>query len=287
MIKKYKPYILLLPVTIVLLSIFVYGLFTGFMQSLGYFPEVGLKEVTFKYYIEVLKSNSFAKSLNFSIFIAVVSSVLATVLGVLLAYSLMTSKGNKRIKEALYKLPIIVPHSVVALLAYNLLSQYGILPRILYFTGLLKDQSLFPSMIGDRNGIGIIVSYLWKEIPFVAMVTYSVFANMNDKLEEVALNLGASKKQVFWHVLLPLSMPTIFSSFIIIFAYAFGAFEAPYLLGPTAPKTLPVKAYVEYINPNLTNRPYSMVYNMIVSFIAVILVGFYYKIFSKINKNNR
>ncbi|MEW9095861.1 MAG: ABC transporter permease subunit [Clostridiaceae bacterium] len=287
MIKKYKPYILLLPVTIVLLGIFAFGLVTGLLQSLGYFPEVGLKEITLRYYIEVLKSNNFMSSLKFSIFIAVFSSILATVLGVLLAYCLMTNEKNKRIKEALYKLPIIVPHSVVALLAYNLLSQYGILPRILHFSGLLKDQSLFPSMIGDRNGVGIIVSYLWKEIPFVAMVTYSVFANMNGKLEEVALNLGAKKSQVFWYILLPLSMPTIFSSFLIIFAYSFGAFEVPYLLGPTAPKTLPVMAYVEYINPNLTNRPYSMVYNMIISFVAIVLVFFYGKIFNKINKYNR
>lgn len=283
--KNIKPYILLTPVIIVILGIFVSGLIMGLTQSFGYFPAVGLKEFTLKYYKEVLSDSGFIASFRLSIYISLVSSILAVIIGVLLAYSILQTK-NKKLEQVIYKLPIIVPHTVAALLVYNVISQSGVLPRILFHLGIIGSQSDFPSLIFDRNGLGIILAYLWKEIPFVAMVVYTVLSNINNKLVEAALNLGANRRQVFWRILLPLTMPTIVSTFIIIFAFSFGAFEVPYLLGPTSPKTLPVKAYIEYTNPDLTNRPYTMVINMVLAFYSLILVWLYNKTFKLISKYN-
>ncbi len=80
--------------------------------------------------------------------------------------------------------------------------------------------------------------------------------------------------KLFFNVIFPILMPSILSSFIIIFAFSFGAFEVPYLLGPTTPKSLPVKAYIEYSNPDLTNRPYAMVINTILIVISTFFNSF-------------
>lgn len=277
---------MLTPVMLILLGIFAMGLILGFFQSLGYFPVIGLKDITLKYYKEVLLDSSFIDSFKFSLYISLVSSVLAVVFGVLLAYSIFQSKHRKGIQEIIYKLPIIVPHSIAALLVYNMLSQSGVLARILFHLGLISEQTEFSSLIFDQNGIGIIVTYLWKEIPFIAMIVYTVLSNINEKLSEAALNLGANRRQVFFRIILPLIMPSVLSSFIIIFAFSFGAFEVPYLLGPTTPKTLPVKAYIEYTNPDLTHRPYTMVINMILTFYSFLLVWLYSKTFKLISKFN-
>ncbi len=258
----------------------------GLVQSFGYFSVIGLKDFTLRYYFEVLTDKDFLQSLRFSFYISLISSVIAVVVGVILAYSILRSRYKKRIEKFIYKLPIIVPHTIAALLVYNLFSQSGIVPRILYNIGIIDSQSQFPSLVFDRFGIGIVIAYLWKEIPFIAMVVYTVLSNINNRLVEVALNLGANNRQVFWHILLPLIMPSIFSSFIIIFAFSFGAFEVPYLLGPTTPKTLPVKAYIEYTNPDLTNRPYTMVINMIITFISVLFVWIYNRTFKLMSKYN-
>ena len=262
------------------------GLILGFFQSLGYFPIIGLKDITLKYYKEVLLDRSFIDSFKFSLYISLVSSLLAVIFGVLLAYSILESKHRKRTLEIIYKLPIIVPHSIAALLVYNMLAQSGVLARILYYLGFISEQAQFSSLIFDENGIGIIFTYLWKEIPFIAMVVYTVLSNINEKLSEAALNLGANRRQVFFRIIFPLIMPSILSSFIIIFAFSFGAFEVPYLLGPTTPKTLPVKAYIEYTNPDLTHRPYTMVINMILAFYSFLLVWLYSKTFKLISKFN-
>jgi len=282
-----KPYLMLVPVMIPILGIFVSGLIMGLMQSFGHFSAIGLTEFTPKYYKDVLTDKDFLLSLRFSLYISLLSSIIAVIVGVLLAYSILRSKYKKGIEDVIYKLPIIVPHSVAALLVYNVLAQSGILPRLLYNLGIISNQTSFPSLIFDRKGIGIITAYLWKEIPFIAMLVYTVLSNINDKLSEAALNLGANRRQVFWHILLPLIMPTILSSFIIIFAFSFGAFEIPYLLGPTSPKTLPVKAYIEYTNPDLTHRPYTMAINMILTLCSLVLVWLYTKTFKLISKYNK
>lgn len=281
---KIKPYILLLPVMMVILGIFASGLIMGFIQSLGHFEAVGLHEYTLRYYKEVLNSKDFLSSLGFSLYTSLVSSIIAIVLGVLLSYSILKTKSNNGLVESIYKLPIIVPHIVAVLLVYNILAQSGIFPRILYSIGLIKEPTQFPSLLHERNGMGIIIAYIWKEIPFVAMVTYTILSNLSYNLSEVALNLGATKRQVFFHVILPIIMPTVFSAFIIIFAFSFGAYEVPLLLGPTYPKALPVKAFIEYNNPDLTNRPYAMVINMILTFVSLFLVWIYYKTFELISK---
>ncbi|KPU27055.1 spermidine/putrescine ABC transporter permease [Caloranaerobacter sp. TR13] len=281
-----KPYILLLPALTILIGIFISGLILGLVQSFGYFPVIGLKNFTLRYYLEVLTDKDFLQSLKFSFYISLISSVIAVILGVILAYSILKSRHKKSIEKFIYKLPIIVPHTIAALLVYNLFSQSGVIPRILYNVGIINSQNQFPSLVFDKVGIGIIIAYLWKEIPFIAMVVYTILSNINNRLVEVALNLGANNRQIFWHILLPLIMPSIFSSFIIIFAFSFGAFEVSYLLGPTSPKTLPVKAYIEYTNPDLTNRPYTMVINMILTFISVLFVWIYSRTFKLISKYN-
>src|SRR5690606_1421246 len=132
-----------------------------------YFKAVGLTDFTLKYYKEVLCSKGFLESLKFSLKTSLVSSLIAIVLGILLSYAIFQLKGKKVLVENLYKIPIAVPHLVAALLVYNILSQSGILPRILYGAGLIADQGQFPSLLYEKNGIGIIIAYVWKEIPFV------------------------------------------------------------------------------------------------------------------------
>lgn len=275
---------MLMPAMIIILGIFVAGLTLGLLQSLGYFPAVGLREITLKYYKEVIMDEGFLSSLKFSLWIAFMSSLLSVVIGVLLAYSIVVSKYKKGLEEIVYKLPIIVPHAVAALLIYTLLSQSGILPRFLYSVGIIQEQFQFPALLFDRNGIGIIFAYVWKGTPFIAMVVYTVLSNINEKLQDVAMNLGANKRQVFLHVLLPLIMPSVLSSFIIIFAFSFGAFEVPYLLGPTNPRALPVKAFIEYTHPDWTNRPYTMTINMILTALSLLFIWIYHKTVKYISK---
>ena len=81
-----------------------------------------------------------------------------------------------------------------------------------------------------------------------------------------------------------MTMPSIMSSFIILFSFAFGSYEVPFLIGPSTPKALSVYAYINYISSDLSKRSLAMVINTILSIISIVLLIIYNKVFNKIYK---
>jgi putative spermidine/putrescine transport system permease protein len=282
--SKIKPYLLIAPAALLLLFIMGVGICTCILQSLGYFPLIGLDSITFDYYKEILSNQQFINSLILSLKTSIISSIIATVIGVLLAY-LMTKNRVSKLRYFLLNLPIIVPHIIVVMLAFAVFSKTGIIARILYNLNIISDSSEFVSLVNDKAGIGIIIVYIYKGMPFIAITVYNILKSLDVKLEDIALNLGANKFQVLKLVIMPQIMPTILSSFIVIFAFSFGSFEVPYLIGATNPKALPVNAYINYINTDLAQRPLSMAMNSILTGISFILLILYNLIFTKLKKN--
>ncbi|NMA67876.1 MAG: ABC transporter permease subunit [Desulfitobacterium sp.] len=271
-----KPYLLLLPV-IFLSLIFIVGILYGLIQSFGIIPSLGMKVPTLKYYQELFTRPELLSSIGMSLYIAFVSSILATILGVLICSLLvLTGKGKGKVMH-LVKIPIAIPHIVVAMFVMLIFAQSGLLARVLFNLGLLESPNAFPTLLYSQNGIGIILAYLWKEIPFVIFFVITIMANINTSLGEAAENLGASRWRAFIDITLPLSMPSIKNAFLIIFAYNFGAYELPYLLGATAPRAIPVQAYIEYIHPDLLHRPYAMALNGIMFLVSFIIVLIYHR----------
>ncbi|MGL5256101.1 MAG: ABC transporter permease [Proteocatella sp.] len=281
--KKIYPYILLMPF-IFLVIIFALGVGNALIQSLGYIPAFGMNDITLKYYIDVFSNKSLFTSIKLSFFIALISSVIAVVIGVLLCMIIIHSKTlNSKVMNFI-KLPIVVPHTIVAFFIILFFSQSGFISRFFYNIGVIDTMENFPMILFSENSIGIILGYLWKEIPFVAYFVIAFMSNISDTLGEAAENLGAGKSKTFFYVTLPLSLPVINKAFLIIFAYSFGAYELPFLLGATLPKALPVQAYIEYMHPDLRHRAYSMALNGIMLVMTLVISGLYYFVSKKIER---
>ena len=278
--RALTPLVLLLPF-LVLMLLFFLGLASGLVQSFGIVPSLGLTEPTLAYYRQLLSDTDFWQSLGYSLYLSVVSSVLAAVGGVAVCSAMVLSGKVRTGSMRLMQLPIMLPHVVVALFVMNLFSQSGLFARLLYALGLLGGQESFPDLLFDRAGVGIILAYLWKEIPFVAFFVVTLMAAVNENLGEAARNLGASPMQAFCRVTLPVCLPAIQNAFLIVLAFSFGAYELPYLLGPTLPKALPVAAYLEYISPDLKNRPTAMAMNSLMLLISLGMAWLYYSLFQK------
>ena len=270
--KNLKPYLLIAPSGIILAVIMVVGIYNCIVQSLGYFPQIGMNSITLDYYKEILGEVTFLKSLLFSMKTSLISALLSVLIGVILAYILCQDKYSN-FRTYILNIPVIVPHIIVVILIIFIFSKTGIISRILFNLGIINDSSQFLNLISDKNGIGVILVYLWKGTPYVILTTYNIL---------VALNLGASKFQSFIYIILPLSMPTIVSSFIILFAFSFGSYEVPFLIGPSTPKALSVYSYVNYISSDLRKRSLAMAINTILSLISFVLLIIYNKIFYKI-----
>ena len=258
--KKVHIFLLLLPFlgisALVCLSVWNVAI-----QSLGYIPAFGLTTPTFQYYGEVFRNPDFVSSVWVSLKIAFGSAVFACILGVALSVALI--KTRKAQGSTLYaiRLPILVPHAVVAVFVVQILGQTGLLARLLFTLGLLEDYTQFPQLLYTPSYLGTVLAYLWKEIPFVAYFVLAFMSSISETLGEAAENLGASPIRGFFEVTLPLSLRVISKAFLIIFIFAFGGYELPLLLGSTLPKALSVTSYLAYMSPDLLQRPLAMAMN--------------------------
>ena len=269
--SRLTPWLLLTPFLAVTMLV-VISVWNVLVQSLGLIPAFGLTEPTAQYYRQVLVSESFVSSLTVSLKIALYSAVLATVFGVLTCAALVGCKGGTL---HVVRLPMLVPHTVVALFVITICSQTGLAARAGTALGLISDSTEFPQLLFGGNYVGVILAYLWKEIPFVAYFVLALMSGISSTLGEAAENLGASPLKSFFQIILPLSMPAITKAFLIIFIFAFGGYELPLILGATVPKALPVQAYLSYMDPNLLNRPYAMAMNGVILLLSMAMAALY------------
>ena len=270
--SKLTPWLLLLPFLGVT-ALVVVSVWNILVQSLGLIPAFGLTEPTIEYYRQVLTSETFLGSLGASLKIVVFSAVLATFLGVLVCVALVGSRKNGIVHVV--RLPLLVPHTVVALFVITICSQTGLIARGAAAMGIIADSTQFPQLLFTDSYVGVVLAYLWKEIPFVAYFVLALMSSVSSTLGEAAENLGASPRKSFFLITLPLSLPAITKAFLIIFIFAFGGYELPLILGATVPKALPVQAYLSYMDPNLLNRPYAMAMNGVILLLSMAMAAIY------------
>jgi putative spermidine/putrescine transport system permease protein len=262
----------------VIILLFMGGLFMGLAQSFNYMPIIGKNDFNFDAYANILTSPGFRSSLILTIWIGLASTVLSTVLAIGCSLVLRQNFRGKRFVTFIFQLNVPIPHIVGAVGILLLLAQSGMLARISYAVGLIDEPGDFPVLIRDRYALGIILEYVWKTTCFTGLIVLAVLQSIGEDYEDLARTLGANSWQRFRYVILPLIMPGVLSSSVLVFAFTFGAFEIPYLLGQRFPSALPVLSYRAYTDVDLNSRPEAMAMSMIIAGLITVLIFAYMKI---------
>lgn len=276
MSDRLKIALLLAPALGIVGLLFVGGLTNAVVQSLGYLPALGMQGPTLAAYGEVLSDRNFYDSLALTLYVAGVSTTVSTVLAVLAALALRKAGGT--LSTVVFQLPITVPHLVAAVGIALVASQTGLGARLAASAGLIGEPSEFPALLYDRYSAGIILTYVWKETPFIALVVLAALRGVAGELEEVARTLGANAWQRFWHVVFPVISPAVLVASLVVFAFTFGAFEVPYLLGRSYPTVLPVMAYDAYRDIELAVRPLAMAINVLIALVTGVFAALYLRL---------
>ncbi|WP_047863788.1 ABC transporter permease [Rubrobacter aplysinae] len=273
---RLKIALLLAPALGILGLLFVGGIVNAVVQSLGYLPALGIEGPSLDAYRQVLSDRDFYDSLALTLYVAGVSTAVSTVLAVLAALALRRAGGT--LSTVVFQLPITVPHLVAAVGIALVVSQTGLGARVAASAGLIGEPSQFPALLYDRYSVGIVLTYVWKETPFIALVVLAALRGVAGELEEVARTLGANAWQRFWHVVFPVISPAVLVASLVVFAFTFGAFEVPYLLGRSYPTILPVMAYEEYRDIDLAARPIAMAINVLIALITGLFAALYLRL---------
>lgn len=275
LMEKLQVPLMLLPALTVLTALFAGGMVIGVGQSLGYMPVIGLNDFTLQHYADVLTDRNFLQSLWLTFRLAFVTTLLAVMFSVAFALVLRRAFRGSQLTTFVYQIPLPVPHLVAAAGIVLLVTQSGLISRGFATAGLISEPAQFPVLVFDRPGIAIILSYLWKEIPFIGLVVLAILKGVGPQYEELAQTLGANAWQRFWYVLLPLMLPALLSTSIIVFAFTFASYEIPLLLGVRFPTTLPVLAFRLYQDPDLALRPQAMAISVVLAVVALVLLVAY------------
>lgn len=255
------------------------GLVYGLLQSLGWQPLIGNRQLTLDAYANILTGTEYAEQfwagLLLSLWISLASTLLSAALAVGAALLLRRAFWGKRLAVFMFQFNLPIPHIVAAIGILFLLSQSGLLSRLGTQVGLMDAPSDFPVLIRDPYGIGIILSYTWKEVPFIGVIVLAVLQSMVQDYEDSARTLGANGWQRFRYVTLPLIAPSLLSTSILVFAFTFGAYEVPGILGVRHPRALPVLALRFYLNADLNARAEAMALGVIITAIVMALAGGY------------
>ena len=270
--------LLLAPALLVIGGLFAGGLVLALVQSVGYFSPLGEQSFTLAHYRNLFFDAEFRASLWLTLSLASGATIISAVAGLLLAIALRELSGRYKIFNALLQVPLAVPHLAMAVTLINVIAPSGLIARIFYALGFIKVPAEFPAFINDRFGVGIIAAYVLKETPFIAIMTLALLARIGGEYEQAARTLGASAWQRLRYVTLPLVAPAVVSSALVVFAFIFGAFEVPFMLGRPYPAMLSVVAQRRYMSIELSERPDAIALAVVIAIITALLVWLYAKL---------
>ena len=261
--------------------LFLGGLGLGVAQSFGYLPFLPGWEWSTDAYTGLLDDKAVQQSFLLTFRISFLATGLAVVLGVTGALLVRSTRRGRRVLSAVFQSSLPVPHLVGALAMLLLLSQGGTLSRITNALGLTDGSRGFPELTGDRFGWAILAEYVWKEAPFIGVAVLSALNSGVAELEDAARTLGAGRWARLRHVVIPLITPAVLATSILVFAFSFGSYEVPFLLGRPYPATLPVVAYQYYSDVDLDARPVALAICVVVALLVSVLVGLYMALSSR------
>ena len=160
-----------------------------------------------------------------SILLAIASTVLCVLIGYPVAYFISRMKDKWRNSlMLLFVVPmwmnfLLRTYAWLTLLGYN-----GLINKFLGLFGIAPLNLMY-------NMSAIMLGMVYNFLPFMVLPIYSTLVKMDKSLMEAARDLGATNSQIFKKVILPLSLPGVYTGITMVFIPAISTFVIPDLLG--------------------------------------------------------
>ena len=169
-----------------------------------------------KWYRELFRDRDLGEALINSLILAVLSC----------AFAVLMSRRKRKLDDAVAyvsTLPIMIPEIILGMVFLSVFSLMGL----------------------PFGMVTLVIAHTTFCVPYVFTMVRARLVGMDRSLEEAALDLGATKWQVFRDVILPQILPAILSGVLLAFAMSFD--DVVISIFVTGPKvnTLPVKIYTK------------------------------------------
>jgi putative spermidine/putrescine transport system permease protein len=154
--------------------------------------------------------------------VSLVTAVGGGLFGLLLAYSVILGGLPRILRTALMTFSGVASNfaGVPLALAFTFtLGQLG------FLTVILRDLGFDPYQSGFRltSKLGVELVYMYFQFPLMVLIIAPALDGLRREWREAAENMGASPRQYWQHVALPILTPSILGAMILLFGNAFGA----------------------------------------------------------------
>lgn len=255
-IKTYfsKPANIILVIFAVLLSITVvlplaYLLFNTFQIHPGEGSLGKIGSLTAMHWFRVLfdaeydySVNLFWKPLGNSIGMSLVACLIAIIIGGGIAYLITrTNLPFKKFISTVFVFPYIMPSWSIAMFWENFFKNTS-LPGIQAQTGLFQAMTTLSVSSGFVYGFWPCAICLGIHYaPFAYILIGGILRNMDANLEEAATILKASRLKIMWKITLPIVLPALISTVLLVFASSISSYTVPMFLGKDGFMTISLK----------------------------------------------
>ena len=164
-----------------------------------------------------------------ALWLALLLSLIATVLCLLLAYPLAMILCNMGVNQhsfivLIFILPMWMNFLLRTMAWQTLLEKTGVINSILNFLHL-------PALRIINTPYAIVLGMVYNFLPFMVLPIYNALSKIDRSIIHAAKDLGANNIQVFFKIMLPLSVPGIISGITMVFIPALTTFVISKLLG--------------------------------------------------------
>jgi putative spermidine/putrescine transport system permease protein len=207
--------------------------------------------------IRTLFKEPFIGAYKKSIEVSLVTALLGGLLGLGIAYSVIREGTPRWIRSAMTTFSGVAANFGGIPLAFAFIATIGSIGIV---TKFLKEQlgiDLYGPGIGFSlfSTTGVELVYLYFQIPLMILVIAPAIDGLKREWREAAANLGATPWQYWRHVGIPVLMPSILGTIVLLFGNAFAAYATAYALTSGAVNLVPVMIGY-YFSGNVLDNPH-------------------------------
>ncbi|WP_142857694.1 ABC transporter permease [Salinigranum halophilum] len=214
-------------------------------------------------YTNFLGSQTYLTVVWRTLVITVQVTVLVTVVGYTLAYSIVRFSRRATLLLLLVILPFWTSYIIRMYAWINILQSGGVLDSTLQLFSLPSVGLLY-----TQPAVMIGFTYVW--LPLAVLPFYASLTNMDADLIEAAKDLGAGPIKTFFTVTLPMTKNGVITGVILVFIPTFGSFITPRLLGGT--NNIMIGMVIENQFKSAFNWPFGAAIGIVISVVVVLLL---------------
>ena len=230
--SRLLPFLLVAPALALVLALFVYPLFYSLVSAfaardgswtLGNFAKV------FELY---------STDIVFTIVIVGVSTLLIAAAAAAIGGYLTLGENPRAVAvlKFLYRWPLFIPFIVAAQCMRTFLAKNGLMNNALDTLGIIAVQNA----TGLLDWRGIIITFVWKQTPFVTLLVAGAMASLDRAMIEAARNLGASRPRILVEIVLPQVSGTMIVGLILSFVTMLSVLSVPIMVSGGSPTMMTV-----------------------------------------------